>query len=117
MHIPICMATCHSLTLLNNQLIGDPLDKSMFDWTQWTLEEPPNVKDENKFDLLPPTVVKPPLKNVSLDGNCMEIGILRQFQFSSNLGRMGVITRQLGASEFEFYVKVKVKFNQIFLYD
>ena len=34
-----CLATCHSLTLINNELIGDPLDVKMFESTKWTLEE------------------------------------------------------------------------------
>ena len=34
-----CLATCHSLTLINNDLTGDPLDVKMFESTKWTLEE------------------------------------------------------------------------------
>ncbi|CAG8453049.1 1903_t:CDS:10 [Gigaspora rosea] len=33
------MTTCHSLKLLNGELIGDPLDLKMFDFTKWILEE------------------------------------------------------------------------------
>lgn len=33
------MATCHSVKSLNGDLIGDPLDLKMFDFTQWVLEE------------------------------------------------------------------------------
>ena len=29
------MATCHSLTLINGQLLGDPLDVKMFNSTRW----------------------------------------------------------------------------------
>jgi len=34
-----------------------------------------------------------------------EVGILRQFTFSSKLQRMSVITRLLGAQNFELYAK------------
>ena len=34
-----------------------------------------------------------------------EIGIVRQFTFSSSLQRMSVITRTLGASHFDIYAK------------
>jgi len=33
------MSTCHSVKSLNGELIGDPLDLKMFEFTQWILEE------------------------------------------------------------------------------
>jgi cation-transporting ATPase 13A3/4/5 len=33
------LATCHSLKVVNNEVIGDPLDVKMFNFTGWTLEE------------------------------------------------------------------------------
>ena len=33
------MATCHSLTLIDDKLSGDPIDLRMFDFTKWSLEE------------------------------------------------------------------------------
>lgn len=33
------LATCHSLKAVDNQVIGDPLDVKMFEFTKWTLEE------------------------------------------------------------------------------
>jgi cation-transporting ATPase 13A3/4/5 len=32
------MATCHSLTLIDGELTGDPLDIKMFEATQWVME-------------------------------------------------------------------------------
>jgi len=34
-----------------------------------------------------------------------EIGIVRQFTFSSKLQRMSVVTRNLGATKFQLYTK------------
>ncbi|VVC96464.1 unnamed protein product [Leptidea sinapis] len=34
------LASCHSLTSIQGQLKGDPLDLKMFEFTQWVLEEP-----------------------------------------------------------------------------
>lgn len=34
------MATCHSLTIIDGELSGDPLDLKMFESTGWILEEP-----------------------------------------------------------------------------
>jgi cation-transporting ATPase 13A3/4/5 len=99
----ICLASCHSLTILNGEVVGDPLDIKMFETTKWVLEEP-EVNDSNKFDLLAPTIVKP--SYVKGESDKPQVGIVRQFPFSSNLSRMSVITRLLGANEFELYVKV-----------
>lgn len=33
------LATCHSLKMVNGEIIGDPLDVKMFEFTKWTLEE------------------------------------------------------------------------------
>ena len=57
------MATCHSLTVINGALSGDPLDLKMFEATGWDLEEP-EADETTKFDMIAPTVVRPP-KSVS----------------------------------------------------
>ena len=33
------MATCHSLRLVDDELIGDPLDLKMFEFTDWVFKE------------------------------------------------------------------------------
>lgn len=33
------LATCHSLKMVDGEVIGDPLDVKMFGFTKWTLEE------------------------------------------------------------------------------
>ena len=76
----IALAGCHSLTILDNKLIGDPLDLKMFESTKWVLEEP-EVGDANKYDLLAPTVVKPAYVKNEID--TPQVAILRQFPFSS----------------------------------
>ena len=34
-HVIQCMATCHSLTIIEGELSGDPLDLIMFESTKW----------------------------------------------------------------------------------
>lgn len=105
----------------------------MFESTGWILEEP-DVSDTSKFSMLFPTIVRPP-NNASLklaspsQGNDeletdvtenlnaktadddemtedgVEIGIVRQFPFTSSLQRMSVITRILGAGHYDLYCK------------
>lgn len=104
-HMLTAMVTCHSLTLIDQKLSGDPLDLKMFECTGWILEEP-EVSDETKFDLISPTVVKPPrTSKIHHEKVDVELGIIRQFPFSSSLQRMSVITRQLGDSHFTIYCK------------
>ncbi|XP_066597773.1 polyamine-transporting ATPase 13A3 isoform X2 [Prorops nasuta] len=146
----IGMVTCQGITIIDNQLVGDPLDLKMFESTGWSLEEP-DVSDTSKFSMLFPTIVRPPknsklvqrtmitndssfspsrqnsmssdvLDSISLNnfnGNgglaadstadlaeqALEIGIVRQFPFTSSLQRMSVITRTLGANHYDLYCK------------
>ncbi|VEN47095.1 unnamed protein product [Callosobruchus maculatus] len=74
------MASCHSLTLMNEELAGDPLDVKIFESTRWIMHD-----DKTKQN----TVVEPALTG----GEDTQLLILKQFQFSSNLQRMSVIVR------------------------
>ncbi|VDO49697.1 unnamed protein product [Haemonchus placei] len=87
------IATCHSLTKIDGELHGDPLDLILFNQTGWTLME--SVDDEadselQLFDNIQPTVVRPP---TNLEGHPFnkEYSVIRQFTFSSSLQRMSVI--------------------------
>ncbi|BES87473.1 cation-transporting atpase [Nesidiocoris tenuis] len=106
-HLLRALVTCHSITIIDGNLAGDPLDIKIFESSGWILEEPA-ISDDTKFDLLAPTTVKPPHHCIVDDedyGLDFEIGIIRQFPFSSSLQRMSVITRVLGASHFTLYCK------------
>jgi len=98
------MATCHSLAIVNNDLCGDPLDLKMFQFTDWVLEEvdtaghhlgastivhrkTTTLNGDGKQSLLPFS----PTSSISTGD---EIGIIKQFTFSSRLQRMSVITRR-----------------------
>lgn len=66
-NIPImhALAACHSLKLVHGELIGDPLDLKMFDFTQWELEENHMIKkkanevDVESLNSSAPTIVRP----------------------------------------------------------
>ncbi|KAI3375135.1 hypothetical protein L3Q82_021654 [Scortum barcoo] len=126
-----CMATCHSLTKIEGELSGDPLDLKMFSATGWILEEP-TEEETALHNPIMPTVVRPPKhivpeanQNTPLTQNMVhllfvslfceqgelsevstcEIGIVRQFPFSSDLQRMSVVVRKLGEKHMEAYLK------------
>ncbi|KAM9844901.1 polyamine-transporting ATPase 13A3-like [Aulostomus maculatus] len=92
-----CMATCHSLTKIQGELSGDPLDLKMFCATGWVLEEA-TEEETALHNPIMPTVVRPP------NQSC-EIGIVRQFPFSSTLQRMSVVVRKLGEKHMDAYLK------------
>ncbi|XP_030071441.1 polyamine-transporting ATPase 13A3 isoform X1 [Microcaecilia unicolor] len=112
-----CMATCHSLTKIEGVLSGDPLDLKMFEAIAWILEEA-TEEETALHNQIMPTVVKPPKQLISepkLTENeemelfelsaTYEIGIVRQFPFSSALQRMGVVAKVLGEKRMDAYVK------------
>uniref|UniRef100_A0A669B5V4 ATPase 13A3 n=1 Tax=Oreochromis niloticus TaxID=8128 RepID=A0A669B5V4_ORENI len=91
-----CMATCHSLTKIEGQLSGDPLDLKMFEATGWvTLHFSLSNKQIFLFCL-----------SVCVHMQAAyEIGIVRQFPFSSALQRMSVVARLLGEKRMDAYMK------------
>ncbi|XP_059062171.1 polyamine-transporting ATPase 13A3-like [Achroia grisella] len=108
------LASCHSLTSIQGQLKGDPLDLKMFEFTQWVLDEP--GPENTRYDNLTPAIVKP---TATHDGSLQdlenydpftmeipyEIGLLRRFHFSSSQQSMGVIARVLGQPQMVYFVK------------
>ncbi|KAI5626585.1 putative cation-transporting ATPase 13A3, partial [Silurus asotus] len=116
-HFVACMATCHSLTKIEGQLSGDPLDLKMFEATGWILEEA-TEEETSLHERIMPTVVRPPkqllpeplpsqeqdMELYELSGS-YEIGIVRQFPFSSALQRMCVVARLLGEKRMDAYLK------------
>lgn len=101
------MASCHSITRIHGDLAGDPLDCKMFEFTKWELIEQ-NPEETENFDSLAPTIVRPPGNNKpeTLEiAESTEIGIIKQFPFSSSLQRMSVVVRALNRSNFTLYCK------------
>uniref|UniRef100_A0A1B6M5K1 Cation-transporting ATPase n=1 Tax=Graphocephala atropunctata TaxID=36148 RepID=A0A1B6M5K1_9HEMI len=98
------MASCHSLTIINGTVSGDPLDVKMFESTGWIFEEP-EIEESSKYDLLVPSTVRPPPSKDPNPEKPLEIGIIHQYQFSSKLQRMSVITRTLGSRDLTIYCK------------
>ncbi|KAG8936983.1 hypothetical protein FRC02_009120 [Tulasnella sp. 418] len=120
------LATCHSLKKVDGEIIGDPLDAKMFEFTRWTLEEgqtggvPLPKKGEHsrigdRPTALVQTIVRPPgsvgfrledaLKSGSRHAHFLELGVIRTFEFVSALRRMSVIVKRLKSASMEVYVK------------
>ncbi|KAI9837580.1 MAG: hypothetical protein M1819_007231 [Sarea resinae] len=109
------MATCHSLRSVDNELVGDPLDVKMFDFTGWSFEEgehKPGAEEDDQ-NKLSPSVARPPAgmeyeigdDNEATHRNPLELGVLKSFEFMAQLRRASVIVRQFGAPGGDVYVK------------
>ncbi|ORX61792.1 putative P-type ATPase [Hesseltinella vesiculosa] len=118
------MTTCHSLKIVHGELMGDPLDLKMFEFTGWELEESGTVSSSQgvrkgaKVGIMP-TVVRPPgdaarqdnypltmgTPHSSSEITPIEFGIIHTFEFVSSLRRMSVIVRQLSSKSMDVFVK------------
>ncbi|KAF7562565.1 hypothetical protein G7046_g1558 [Stylonectria norvegica] len=95
------MATCHSLRSIDGELLGDPLDVKMFEFTHWSYEEGKQSANEGEDEEqggLEPSIARPP--DASL-----ELGVLKTFEFVSQLRRASVIVRQFGQKSGDIFVK------------
>ncbi|CED85070.1 ca-transporting atpase [Phaffia rhodozyma] len=129
------LATCHSLKSVNQEIIGDPLDMEMFNFTRWILEEGRAGKSSSsnsnsnsttssskipgktaeRPQTLVQTVVRPlsseafqvedALKSGTKHAHFLELGVIRTFDFVSSLRRMSVIVKRLKSPSMEVYVK------------
>ncbi|KAM3513218.1 hypothetical protein MY11210_003160 [Beauveria gryllotalpidicola] len=94
------MATCHSLRSVDEELVGDPLDLKMFEFTNWSFDEGTQSTGDGEDDEsgLTPSTAKPP------DGQ-FELGVLKSFEFVSQLRRASVVVRQFGKKSGDIFVK------------
>ncbi|XP_077472055.1 polyamine-transporting ATPase 13A3-like isoform X2 [Stigmatopora argus] len=92
-----CMATCHSLIVVDGRLRGDPLDVKVFGATGSILEEA-TPSHASLYCAHVSAVVRLPDQRG-------QFGVVRQFPFSSALQRMSVIVRRPGRRRFDVYLK------------
>lgn len=125
------MTTCHSLRLVDGELVGDPLDIKMFEFTGWSFEESGrkiSAIDLEELDDVPTSIARPAAGSTydidaptTLTLVCtsahskpqanhtqntpIELRMLKTFDFVSQLRRASVIVRQTGDSGGDIYVK------------
>jgi cation-transporting ATPase 13A2 len=112
------LATCHALKVVNGEVIGDPLDLRMFEFTGWTLEEGkegvgrPSTEESRKKPgpgasskvpdraaTLVQTVVRPPGGESFKLEDALKAGSKVRFFFSQSL-RVKLIVRSQTARSF-----------------
>ncbi|PYH72443.1 putative P-type ATPase [Aspergillus vadensis CBS 113365] len=106
------MATCHSLRVVDGELLGDPLDVKMFQFTGWSFEEGGSHVEEADSETILPSIARPPVNENPTSAYQrnkieapLELGILRAFEFVSHLRRASVIVRQYGDTGASTFVK------------
>ncbi|KAK7966114.1 uncharacterized protein PG986_000391 [Apiospora aurea] len=111
------MATCHSLRSVDGELVGDPLDLKMFEFTKWSFEEGRHGggdhEDEDQGGLSPSIARPPPVTLYDTDdygtvqgqNAPIELGVLKSFEFVSHLRRASVLVRAFGQQSVDIYVK------------
>lgn len=122
------MATCHSLRVVDGEFLGDPLDVKMFEFTDWSYEEGGTSSDDqdpDKGDTIAPSVARPPQRSYEIPDeqvrtrytlenvetflterqSNLELGVLRSFEFVSQLRRTSVIVRRFGDQGASVFVK------------
>lgn len=75
------MATCHSLRVVDDELVGDPLDLKMFGFTGWLFEEggqkSTDGDEEDQNGLSPSTARPPAMTNYGFDGGSTQDATVR----------------------------------------
>ncbi|XP_018321676.1 probable cation-transporting ATPase 13A3 isoform X2 [Agrilus planipennis] len=111
------MVSCHSLSIINGEISGDPLDVKMFESSGWTLYEKDHAQSQYSDVATVHPVAKPPqlhrrVSSISLASNknltweCpKEIEIVHQFHFSSKLQMMSVIVKEKSHRNHTLYSK------------
>lgn len=108
------MATCHSLRSVDGELVGDPLDLKMFEFTRWSFDEGGQGEEaDGEPGSLSPSTARPPFemkhkldwKDPSGNPVAFQLGVLKSFEFVSQLRRASVIVKTFGHQSGDIYVK------------
>ncbi|XP_053137543.1 polyamine-transporting ATPase 13A2 isoform X2 [Hemicordylus capensis] len=106
-----CLTTCHTVSLLRDQPIGDPVDLKMLESTGWSMEDVEGEAAEahmaERFGTRALVVMNPPPLGEQPHGtkHTASLAVLRRFPFSSSLQRMCVIAKPPGRGPSEAYMK------------
>ncbi len=115
-----CLASCHCATIVNGELIGDPIDVQMFKSCNWEIFENNNEKEENiknvistflrpkqelDLDIKLNSLLKEKEEEDDIIKDHYELGVVRRFDFSSKLQRMSVIVKNINENYYKIFCK------------
>ena len=93
------LAACHSLTKINGELNGDPLELEMLKSTGWVVTEANENENDSSDNLNFTKIWDPNNTGDNENGDKTEIHHMRQFPFSSEEARQTVLVRKMNQSE------------------
>lgn len=93
----LSIATCHAVTILNDQFIGNPVDIEMFRSSKWKLELQSHEKDDYVDTLTPP------VKNAG--DNADPVHVLKRFEFVHARMSMSVAVLDTHTNKVHIFVK------------
>lgn len=103
-----CMASCHALTKVNGEILGDPQDICIQQTTKWQF----SIPTTGVYDLNVKCVLRAlgdetvdMEHSINIDKTTHEIGVIHIFHFTSQLKRMGVVITDLSTLKHKFYLK------------
>ncbi|XP_054926897.1 polyamine-transporting ATPase 13A3-like isoform X2 [Dermacentor andersoni] len=96
----VALATCHSLHLVDGEVVGYEMDIKTLQTIDWRLEEP-KLGEPVPFEKIPVRIVMP--RNLRLSST--SLGIVRQFPFESQLQRASVVVTAASSNIFHIYCK------------
>ena len=110
------MASCHSIRTVDGELVGDPLDLKMFEFSGWSFEEgnqDPFSAQNDEIRLQDCSSVKPPSgsefdpceTNGPGSNVAIQLSIIKGFEFVSQLRRASIVVFQAGSQNANIYVK------------
>lgn len=97
------LTTCHSLRLIDGELVGDPLDVKMFEFTNWVFDEETGATMfADDYTHANPVPIAYSSSGPSSENT---LGVIQSFDFVSKLRRMSVLVKAHGSSAIQVYVK------------
>ncbi|KAJ2280135.1 hypothetical protein EV176_001163 [Coemansia sp. RSA 451] len=95
--VDVALATCHSLSIVDGTLVGDPLEIKMVEFSGWSIDERNTTSDPHET----PTITACPPQSSHQDIRV----IMRCFEFAPELRRSSVVTSDLNGRQLAAYVK------------
>ncbi|ORX48327.1 hypothetical protein DM01DRAFT_1292119, partial [Hesseltinella vesiculosa] len=99
----ISMATCHSVTVLHDQWIGNPVDIEMFKASKWTLKKA--AQDEKEAQEGYVDTLLPPQETPTVSASLQPVHVIKRFEFVHARMSMSVAVLDTATNKVHVFVK------------